>query len=268
MQRIHLFELEDQGWFPKTIRDAGTDFMRYIARLGRPYRSIVPNLRRALDLTGSHRILDLCSGGAGPVLEIREELAAQGCDVSLTLSDKYPNNSAFQAAHQQSNGEVDFILTPVDATAVPQDASGFRTLFSSLHHFRPESAKRMLQDAVDRRQPIAAFEITQRNPVYLMATVLVPLTLWVFGLFVRPFRWSRLLWTYLVPVVPLFLTWDAFVSCLRTYSVKEMQELVDGLRCEDYVWEVGRVGGRISPVSYLLGYPKPVDGTPMGAGLA
>ena len=29
MRRIRLFEFEDLAWFPKSIRDAGTDMLRY-----------------------------------------------------------------------------------------------------------------------------------------------------------------------------------------------------------------------------------------------
>jgi hypothetical protein len=44
---------------------------------------------------------------------------------------------------------------------------------------------------------------------------------WVLFLFactpwIRPFRWSRLLWTYVVPIIPAVLLFDGIVSCLRT----------------------------------------------------
>ena len=41
-----------------------------------------------------------------------------------------------------------------------------------------------------------------------------------------PFRWSRLLWTYLVPVIPLVLLFDGIVSCLRSYRPDELLKLV------------------------------------------
>ena len=57
--RIHLFELEDQRWFPDAIRDAGTDFIRFVAEIWNPYKPIIQLLSRALDETGSRKILDL-----------------------------------------------------------------------------------------------------------------------------------------------------------------------------------------------------------------
>ena len=256
LPRLHLFELEDQSWFPRPIRDAGTDFMRFVAEVARPHRAVVPRLGRVLTDTGSQCILDLCSGGAGPVIAIRDELAANGCEVPVTFTDKFPNRAAFEYVQRRSEGVVNYVEVSVDATAVPPSLPGFRTLFSGLHHFRPEVARQILQDAVDQRQPIGVFEITKRDILHLLGTLVLPLVLIVSTPFIRPFRWSRLFWTYFLPVVPAFVTWDAFVSCLRSYSVRELREMVDGLRCEGYSWEIGVEGALPAQVSYLIGYPE------------
>ena len=174
MGRLHLFELEDQSWFPRTIRDAGTDFMRFFAEVVNPYRPVIPRLQRALTESGSTRILDLCSGGSGPVVDIRDQLSSNGCEVPVTLTDKFPNRNAFEYAQRGSNGEVDFIGTSIDATNVPSHLSGFRTLFSGLHHFRPEAARHILQDAVDQGSPIGVFEITQRSLLHIIGVFLLP----------------------------------------------------------------------------------------------
>lgn len=256
MGRFHLFELEDQSWFPSPIRDAGTDFMRFMADATNPYRPIIPRLRQALAETASREILDLCSGAAGPIIGIREQLAASGCPVSITLSDKFPNETAFAYSVQRSAGGVRYVKEPVDAASVPHHLSGFRTLFTGLHHFRPEAARRVLQNAVDQRRPIGVFEMTQRSVLPILGTPLLPLVLLLVTPFIRPFRWSRFFWTYALPVVPFFVAWDAFVSCLRTYSLQEMRLLVDELRCDDYHWEIGLESARPASISYLIGCPR------------
>jgi hypothetical protein len=73
---------------------------------------------------------------------------------------------------------------------------------------------------------------------------------------IRPFRWSRLLWTYLIPIIPLVLLFDGVVSCLRTYRPQELREIVDKLSCSQYRWEIGELAGRRAPVTYLIGCPK------------
>ena len=111
-----------------------------------------------------------------------------------------------------------------------------------------------------QRRPIGVFEKAGRSFLPILAIPVLPVALTASTLFIRPFRWSRLLWTYLfrkVPLlVPLYITWDAFVSCLRTYSVEELQELVDSLDCEGYTWEIGVDAARPALDSYLIGYPS------------
>ena len=261
--RLHLFELEDQSWFPQSIRDAGTDYIRFLAEVGNLYRPVIPRLKEALLRTQSQEILDLCSGGGGPVVGIQKQLVEAGCAVIITLTDKFPNRAAFEYVRELSGGNVDFLADPVDATAVPQHLAGFRTLWTSFHHFRPETARRILQDAVDQRRPIGVFEFTQRSFRHLLPVLLNPLIVLLTVPFLRPFRWSRLFWTYAIPVVPLYVLWDGAVSCLRTYSPQELQGLVNGLGSNDYVWEIGRERGRMTPpLTYLIGYPKQVSQEP------
>lgn len=139
---------------------------------------------------------------------------------------------------------------------MPEHLNGFRTMFAALHHFSPEAVRRILQDAIAKRQPIAAFDMTRgKLPPTSMAVLGNPLGVLLAAPFVRPFRWSRLFWTYLAPIVPLCLTWDVFVSGLRLHSVQDMQGLVASLPPNDYVWQVG---GEKFPrsVTYLIGYPQ------------
>ncbi|MBI2305446.1 MAG: hypothetical protein HYU86_11970 [Chloroflexi bacterium] len=256
MKAPRLFEWEDQTWLPGPVRDAGTDLMRVMWELG-PYRTIVARLKEALVAAGSRTIVDLCSGGGGPVVAVERALRQAGLDVEITLTDRYPNVRAFQYARQSSGGRIRFIDQPVDAAAVPERLSGLRTMFAALHHFSPEAVMRILQDAVASRQPLAFFDMTRGTPPPpSMAILGNPLGVLLAAPFVRPFRWSKLFWTWLVPIVPLVMTWDVFVSGLRLYSVQDLQEMVASLPPNDYVWQVGSQKFPQS-ITYIIGYWQP-----------
>ena len=257
MTRMQLFELEDMPWLPDSLRDAGTDFLRTLMALAKPYARVVPRLAEAVEASGATSIIDLCSGGGGPIVHVRNGLLEAGCDVPLTMSDLYPNRKAFAHVRRQAGEGVDFIAEPVDATAVPEHLSGFRTLFTSFHHFAPPHATRILQDAVEHRRGIGIFEITERMPAsFLLAFANILLVL-LMAPFTRPFRWSRLFWTYLPPVAPLFVWWDGFASIFRSYTVDELRAMVDALPPNDYVWQIGREPTRPLRITYLIGCPKP-----------
>jgi hypothetical protein len=144
---------------------------------------------------------------------------------------------------------------PVDATRVPDELGGFRTIFSAFHHFRPEEARAALADAVRKRQDIVAVEGTHHSALALRPLLLVPLIVLLISPFIRSFRWLRLFWTYLIPVVPLTSLFDGLVSCLRTYSVEDLRELTEGLDAKDYQWKISEVKGTAGPIpiTYLIG---------------
>jgi hypothetical protein len=260
VKRVHLFEFEDFPWFPGWLRDCMTrDIAAFHVALGTKTQ-IAGLVARALAHSPERRVLDLCSGGSGPMLDVARLLEAEHGvkDVSLTLSDLYPNRS--QAAHVNGlgNPRVRYALTPVDAANVPEGERGVRTMICSLHHMRPETARSILRDAQQRGQPFVAFELSDNGPPVALFWLAIPfafvMTFFVTPL-VRPMTWQQLVFTYLVPVIPLFIAWDGAVSNARTYTVSDMEELVAPLRADGYRWETGTVQGRGGRKAWLLGLP-------------
>lgn len=87
--------------------------------------------------------------------------------------------------------------------------------------------------------------------------LITPLIVWLVTPFIRPFRWTRLLWTYLLPLVPLIVVFDGVVSVLRSYTVAELTAFTKELSDSGYEWDVGETTAQSfhTPVTYLIGYP-------------
>lgn len=257
MKRIHLFEFHDLGSFPHTWRMLLTDQLDFFARTFCPYRPIVPLLKRVLERLDCRNLVDLCAGGAGPVVEVQQQLEEkENYPLQVTLTDKFPNVAAFRRASARSREKLAGIEASVDATNVPGELGGFRTLFTSFHHFPPKLARCILEDAVAKRVGIGVFEYTERSWAWFVSLPFMPLYCWLMTPFIRPFRWERFFWTYLIPIVPLVMCWDGLVSCLRTYSPRELERLTEEIHAEGYRWEIGRVHSfGACRITYLLGYP-------------
>lgn len=261
MGHIHLFEFTDLTWYPATFRRMQTDYLQFVATLGSGHENLIPLLSKALEQGGTTEIVDLCSGGTGPWVRLRERLAQAGWPVRIKLTDKYPNPEAVHRWSRAASEGIEYLAEPVDATRVPDHLKGMRTLFEGFHHFRPEEARSILQDAVDKGAPIGIFEASLKPPVAWLLLLLSPLmTLVGYAVmtpFILPRTFSRFLWTYLVPLVPLATCWDGVVSFLRVYSPEELRELTAAVECEDYVWEIGQAssGTPIFEFTHLLGYP-------------
>jgi hypothetical protein len=256
--RLHLFELEDQSWFPATVRDLATDYLHFVETTFALHRPVLPLLGQALQATKRRHVIDLCSGGGGPIPPLQRDLAAQGIAVSFTLTDRFPNVPAFERVAAVAAGKIALFNEPVDARAVPSQLSGFRTMFNAFHHFRPVDAIAVLRDAAQAGEPIGIFEIPERRPCTIAPLLLTPLLVALATPFIRPFRWRRLLWTYLVPLVPLTCWWDGLVSQLRAYTPKELEELASAVAIDKYSWRAGQVPISPTPgkLTYLLGFPN------------
>jgi hypothetical protein len=256
MPRLHLFEIEDQPWCPQVFRDFATDYLHYVQTRFELHRAMVPLLRNALQRSGTAQVLDLCSGGGGPVLALYETLLSEPAPVLLTLTDRYPNLAAFRRLAARYPEGISYMADPVDATNVPRNLPALRTLFNGFHHFAPDAARAVLACAVEVRQPIAIFEIPERRLSTILPLLLTPLFVALATPLIRPFLWRRLLWTYLLPAIPLLCCWDGLVSQLRAYTVAELMDLTKGL--DGYEWKAEQVSLELTPgrLTCLVGMPK------------
>jgi hypothetical protein len=256
MARLHLFELEDQQWFPGFLRNYVTDFLQFLSNTAKLYKPVVPLIEKALRAGNTRTIVDLGSGGGGGLLWLNNELKKSFPDLKITLTDFYPNISAFEFTKTRASN-FEFITRPVDARNVPPDLKGLRTQFLSFHHFKPSDAQKILQNAVDSNSPIAIFEAQERSVASLLAMLFSPVTVLVLTPFIRPLKIGRIVFTYIIPILPFIVLWDGIVSSLRTYSVEEMNALVKGLEgSEKYQWEINRVKSGPGVVLYLWGSKK------------
>lgn len=259
MARIHAFEFEDQTWFPNLLREYMTDFLSHMGGWSKlPYAPFTERLAEAMKATGDARLVDLCSGGGGPALVMAEELRERlALPVELVLTDLYPSAARRERADVALPEWACYEARPIDAQDVPGDLTGFRLVCNGFHHLNPEQARACLQNAVSQRRGVALVELAQRSPASMLQIALGTLTQLAVTPFIKPFRWSRLLYTYVVPVVPLCTLWDGVVSCLRVYDPAELEGLVAALETRDYRWEYGRLRARPLPseLTYLIGVP-------------
>jgi hypothetical protein len=258
MQRRAWFELHDHRLFPRFLRDLVTDALEAMWNAMNTYGPVVSRLRNLLRNAETDRIVDLCSGGGGPWLRLAQELKPEDAmwdrpPTEICLTDMYPNLRAFERLRREA--AVTYCAQPVNAMDLPRNLAGVRTMFSSFHHFAPAEARAILRNAFDARQGIAVFETATMETRTLAAVFFVPLLAMLLTPRLRPFRWSRLFYTYLVPVIPFTLWFDGLLSCFRSYSLADLEELHAEMIADDYRWEAGIDRSCFIPIAYLLGWP-------------
>ena len=98
---------------------------------------------------------------------------------------------------------------PVDAMTGGGELEGVRTMSGALHHFPPDAVRSLIAGIVARRAPLAFFDVAASPAIRKAPLALAPVAMGVNMVllflgslalvpFVRPFRLSRLLLTYLL----------------------------------------------------------------------
>jgi ubiquinone/menaquinone biosynthesis C-methylase UbiE len=233
--------------------------MAFFVSTFKPYRVVSKKLAEAIKQSGALSIIDLCTGAGKPTLTaLRELFHADDNQFRVILTDKHPNIHALRRLSEKYDSHFEYLEEPVDATNIPDNLKGFRTFFESFHHFDKETARKILADAALKKEGIGIFEYTDRNfLIWGIALLLTPAFMILSTFFIRPVTIQRLLWMVIFPILPFIATWDGFVSCLRTYSPKELNRMTDSLDCSDFHWETGRVRSfGVCYITFLIGYPK------------
>ena len=260
LKRIHLFEIEDQSWFPNWIRDCMTKTLNVMHQLVKTNKDLPELLAKVLKETSSTKIIDLCSGGGGPMVDAMAILKKEHDlpNIELEMTDLYPHKKFAQQINDKKDSSITYNTEPIDATNVAISESGLRTMICSFHHMRPAMAKQILANAQQARQPIVIYEISDNSHPNFLTLITMPITFIVcffVTLKVRPMTWQQLVFTYLIPIIPLCFAWDGAVSNVRTYTINDMNVLLKDLQSDDYIWETGKIEGKPSAKLYFTGKP-------------
>lgn len=254
--RLHLVEFTDLPGLPRPLRRWLGDYLRGIVTVTRLFEPAAPRIADLLRATGGDRVVDLCSGAGGPWPALAGPLEALlDRPVRVLLTDLHPDAGTWAWLEASAQVGVSGHPGPVPAHDVPAALQGVRTLFDGLHHLPPASARAVLADAARHGVPLLAAEAVERSALGLAGVLFSPLLVWAVTPFLRPLSLPRLLFTYVLPVVPLMVLWDGIVSVLRCYQPDELRALTDGLD-DRYGWSVERVR-RFGPGStVLVGTPR------------
>jgi hypothetical protein len=264
VRRFNLFELEDQPWLPAAIRNGLTDVLDFTFDRLNFYGGVAERLPAALEASGAARIVDLGSGGGGGTLSMRKRLRDAGHAVPIVFTDRFPNEAAIARVQALGDPSTTYLADPVDALTGGGTLEGLRTMSGALHHFSPFAVRAIVANIVAKRQPLAFFDVVaspmiRRAPVVaapiLMAAnmALLFVTALVLMPWVRPFRLSRLLLTYVPPVIPLVVAWDGTVSALRAYTTEELLAIARTVPGgQSYEWTATSDGRALA----LTGWPR------------
>jgi hypothetical protein len=265
MKRIALFEFEDFPCLPSVIREGITNLIVVFHRLLKTPEVLANLLEQVHRQHPFTQITDLGSGSGGAMPAALQALkeARPSASWQLLLTDLHPSPPVVAKFNASDSNTVRYHPEPMDATQLQGARRGIRTMIASFHHIPPATARQILAAAQDSGEPFLIYELAKNNIPTLLWWLFLPLSLailvlmsLVMTLFVRPLTLSQLLFTYLIPIIPLIYAWDGQASLMRTYTFADFQELLPPDSAA-YSWTIAdaqRPDGKTAGY-YVLGLP-------------
>ena len=266
MKRIQLFEFEDFKWFPNIFRNSMTNLLVVLHKMIGTTDVLATLISKVKEKHNFLQIIDLGSGSGGAMLEVIKKLNTETQTIDLVLTDLHPNPNVIKHINTGHYDHVKYHKDPIDATHLSDLPSGLKTMINSFHHMPPKVAKGILESAQKHKQPLLIYEIGENFVPTLLWWILLPLSLailFVMALFMTPFAkhlsWKQLLFTYLIPIIPLCYAWDGQASTMRTYTFKDIEGLLQEFKSiDDYTWKISKAkkanGKNLG--YYVLGLPN------------
>ncbi|RSM15952.1 hypothetical protein CEP52_000408 [Fusarium oligoseptatum] len=258
LPRMHLFEIDDQPWFPPSLRVIVQAILAQTWSLNLPIpdrspaRIAASKLIQHLDSSlSSLRFVDFCAGAGGPSPLIEQQVNAylrnnNREEVDFVLTDIHPNIDAWARISSQ-NPRIIYDGQSVDASRVPERLTHskdgrqvFRLFSLAFHHFDDDLARRILKDTVERNQGFVIFELQDRSIMSFIADLLLPIGV-ILSAPYYALKWrapSVFIFTWLIPIIPLVLIWDGIVSSLRTREPEEVEMLLRSCGSDASGWEM------------------------------
>ena len=210
------------------------------------------------------QIVDLGSGSGGVMPDVLQILIKDKelKEVKLVLTDLYPNEKVMMKFND--NDSISYHPSSVDATNIASAPKGLKTMVNSFHHMRPENARKILESALQNNQPLLIYELGENRFPLLIWWLMLPISLVILMImvlfmtpFVRPLSWQQIVFTYLIPIIPVVYAWDGQASLPRIYSLDDLELLLKDLHSENYSWTKGHAKKNNKKQGiYLMGLPR------------
>jgi hypothetical protein len=257
MGRKEAFQFTNQPWFPSTLRLLSDEFLDFMVTLPRANRPFLPLFDELLAHSKARALVAFDGQDGGGLVHIASEVGGpRNGELSVILTDEQWSPARVKREEALAARPVEVLTCSAREAAERFQGKGIGVYINSFHRLGRGADRAALANLVDRNLDVFVGEGNNNSLWQVVGmTVFVPTLMFLLTPFVKPFRLSRLLFTYLLPVMPFVTVWDGLAALLRLHRPEELEALAKSMGRTDYVWRAGkRQNGRGGYVIYLLGY--------------
>ncbi|MBK9592722.1 MAG: hypothetical protein IPO32_14915 [Crocinitomicaceae bacterium] len=228
MKRKQVFQFSNQKWYPQFLKRDMYEFMTWFVGKVNAAKPFLPVISEGLQHVPAHRIINIDSQiGAG-----------------------------FETVKDLISEKPEIINLPIQQFNTSN--SGLYLFVNSFHKLKPDVARNYLSEIAKSRNAVVVVEGNNDSLWQVVGmTVFVPLAVILSAPFVKPFRVTRLIFTYLIPVLPIVTMLDGFLALFKLYNPNDLNELVSEIPENNYTWKSAKAdNGRGGKIMYLIGWPE------------
>ena len=226
---MHLFEFGDQNFVPDFYHEFLRDFMGQLYKKLGHYKLWTDSFSKFCERNRSGIIHDPCAG-SGEINELLIRELPNFQDYKFLLSDLMADQTPEYHEYFKQIHEIDIeyakksknLLTGVAKPNMP------KIFINSFHHFKKAQAKVILTKNLEIGNEILILEYCHKTLMSYISMMAGPImSLIMFPLVVTKKTFLPcFIFCYLIPIIPLMLLWDGFVSCLRTFDTKDIKKIL------------------------------------------
>lgn len=253
MKRTEIPQLTAQSVTPRLFMRLVDEFLDFIVGSVCANRPFLPLID---ELTTKHPEASLVAYdalGGGGLAHIASELHQKSPSLKIFMRDQSVEIERSQFLDQVAQGVLQW---QVPGSKVP--AKSIAISINAFHRLKSGDDLEFLKNLAANHDGILIGEGNNKSMRQVIGmTIIVPLFVLLTTPFIKPFRLSRLFWTYLIPVMPLMIVWDGIATLFRLHTPEELMSLAERTDRGDFEWRSGKLpNNRGGFIIYLVGTKK------------
>lgn len=229
MRRKQILQIINSNYCPRLIKKLVSEFLSWFVLKTNATKAFLPVINDVLHRSNTKSIVNLeLDIGAG--INTVQPFLAKNITVKSLLKHNWNTHN-----------------------------KGVYTFVNCFHQLPVNKAKQHIEAIVKSDNPIVVVEGNNDSLWQIIGmTIFVPLTVLLTSVFVKPFQWTRILFTYLIPILPIIIMVDGCIALLKLYNPSDLKTLVSSIDySKKYSWDIGKKpNGRGGKIIYLKGMPK------------
>jgi len=235
-------ELEDKIWFPNYLRQQQTEYIGWLVCVFKLYEPIAAKINEAASKKGNS-IKDVGSGSGGPWLSLSKLPIFQKTQIKLT--DKFPQPSGIYPPN------ITYETVSFNPLIEEFSNNELLTFFNAFHHFSDIEKQEIIGRALAQNNSIFIAEILSPSFIeYFKILFTTTIVQYILAPFVKPFRLSRLFFTWIIPLNIFTVTYDGLISVYKCRKNRHMESFCKSLPFKNG-YDAGKTSSLFGKVYYM-----------------